>query len=291
MENKQRIILTRLVTGSLLFFLLLRFTGQATLSSLESPSLFTVDLDITYWLYKLSGLPALIIHNKTGAVLFDILLFCTGILSFLFPLQRKWIIPFSILLFIYAISINTFSTHHVGQVSGFMIVLWPFWVKDNYKFYLAWQGMRYYTCLVYLMAFTWKTCWNDSFYHFHQGVNSFKPNLFDYIYQNPDSLMTEIYHWFLRHEWVLNAGEKFITILEGVMVIGLFTKKYDRRLFWVPVMIHGITYFFSDVFFIELLVIDLSLLSVSQLDRLGDWFYRLNSFPKLKKGEMTPLSR
>jgi len=58
-------------------------------------------------------------------------------------------------------------------------------------------------------------------------------------------------------------------LLEGIMVVGFFTKKYDRWLIWVPVVIHVTTYFFSDVFFIELLVVDLSFLSVTQLDRLG----------------------
>jgi hypothetical protein len=268
MDNGQRIVLTRLVTGGLLFLLFLRWAEHATLSGLASPPLFTMELDITYWLLSLSGIPAFIVHSGAVAKLFDMLLFGTGLLSFLFPLNRKWIISFSILLFLYAISFNTYATHHVGQVSGFMIVLLPFWVRDNDVFYMGWQAMRYYTCFVYVMAFIWKTLINDSFYYLDQGVNSFKKNLFDYIYQNPDNQLTQAYQWLLRHQWTLNTGEKLIIALEGIMTIGFFTRKYDKLLIWIPVAIHVATYFFADVFFIELLIIDLSFLSLSQLDRI-----------------------
>jgi hypothetical protein len=271
-ENRQRIVLTRLVTGSLLFFLLLRFLEQTTLSGLLSPPLFKTDLDITYWLYKWSGLPALIVHNRVGAIIFDGLLFATGLLSFVFPLRRKWIIPFSLLLILYVLSFNMFATHHAGQVCGFVVVLLPFWIADNTKFGLAWEGMRYFTCFVYVIAFVWKTCIGDSFYSMKHGVNSFRGNLVDYMWLNPDSFMTQLYKYCLRHEWVLNYGEKAVVLLEGVMVIGFFTRKFDKTLIWIPVVIHIATYFFSDVFFIELLVIDLSFMSLSQLDRVGNWF-------------------
>jgi hypothetical protein len=272
MGNRQRIVLTRLVTGSILLFLLLRYTEETSFSGLRSPSLFSMGMDVSYWLYKLSGLPALLVHNRTGAIIADLLLFGTGILSFLFPLRRIWVVGFSVLLILYVLTFNTYATDHLAQVAGFMVVLLPFWVRDDRVFWLAWEGMRYFTCWVYVAAFLWKTCINNSFWYLGQGADSFKKNLFDYMYLNPDAVMTGFYRWCIRHDWVLNGGEKFIALLEGVMLIGFFTKRYDRLLIWVPVVIHVSTYFFSDVFFIELLVIDLSFLSRAQLDRIGRWF-------------------
>jgi hypothetical protein len=283
MDNRQRIILTRLVTGSLLFFLVLRAFEHTAISGLNGAPLFRVEMDFTYWLYKWSGLPSLIVQNRIGAVIFDGLLFLSGLISFLFPLKKIGLLPFSIFLFVYVLSFNMYVTHHMGQVYGFMVVLLPFLISDNYKFTLAWEGMRYFTCFIYFMAFVWKTCINNSFYYLQQGANSFKYNLVDYISLNPDTAMTAFYKWFLRHEWALNAGEKVIILLEGIMFIGLLTKKFDRLLIWVPVAIHVITYFFSDVFFIELLVVDLSFLKVSQLDRIGKIFGRYGERGKIKK--------
>jgi hypothetical protein len=277
MNKPQRITLTRLVTGAILFFLTLRLAEHAMLSGLQSPPLFRVEVDFTYWLFRESGIPAWIVQHRAAAILFDILLFSSGLLSFALPLNRKILAIFALLLFTYALTFDLYATHHLATVYGLMVVLLPFLVYDNDKFTLVWEGMRYFTCFIYFIAFIWKTCIGNSFYYLHQGASTFKNNLVDYISLNPDSRMTYFYEWFLRHEWVLNAGEKGLVFLEGIMLVGFFTKKYDRWLIWVPVVIHVTTYFFSDVFFIELLVVDLSFLSVAQLDRLEkivSGFYR-----------------
>jgi hypothetical protein len=283
MNNRQRITLTRLVTGTILLFLTLRLAEHAMLSALQSPPLFAVELDFTYWLFRASGIPAWIVQHRAVAILFDISLFSSGMLSFLLPLNRKILAVFALLLFIYAMTFNLYATHHLAQVYGLMVVMLPFLVGNNDKFTLAWEGMRYFTCFIYFMAFIWKTCIGNSFYYLQQGASTFKNNLVDYMSLNPGSGMTNFYEWFLRHEWVLNAGEKGLVLLEGIMVAGFFTKKYDRWLIWVPVAIHVTTYFFSDVFFIELLVVDLTFLSVSQLDLLGKMFSGLYRPEKQKK--------
>ena len=268
MNNRQRITLTRLVTGTILFFLTLRLAEHAMLSGLQSPPLFTVEVDFTYWLFRESGIPGWIMQHRAVAIIFDISLFFSGLLSFALPLNRKILAIFALLLFCYAMIFDMYATHHLAQVYGLMVVMLPFLVGNNDKFTLAWEGMRYFTCFIYFMAFIWKTCIGNSFYYLQQGASTVKNNLVDYLSLNPGSGMTHIYEWFLRHDWLLNAGEKGLVLLEGIMVAGFFTKKYDRWLIWVPVVIHVMTYFFSDVFFIELLVVDLSFLSVTQLDRL-----------------------
>jgi hypothetical protein len=268
MNDRQRIVLTRLVTACLLFLLTLRLLEHVTLSGLGAPTLFSVDLDLTYWLFKDSGLPGWLMQHRAAAVVFDVCLFSSGLLSFFFPLKRKLILTFAILLFVYSMTFLLFATDHMGQMNGFMLVLLPFLVAGNARFTLAWEGMRYLTCLIYFLAFLWKTVWGDSFYYMNQGVSTFKYNLVDYMSLNPGTTMTAIYEWFLRHVWLLNVGEKGVVLMEGIMVVGLFTKRYNRWLIWAPVFIHGVTYFFSDVFYIELLVLDLSFLSVASLNRL-----------------------
>jgi len=267
-------MVTRIVIGYILFFLLLRFFEHGTSSRLNGPPLFIVQMDITYWAYRLSPIPGLIIYNKIGSIVFDCLLFSTGILSFLFPLRTRFIIPFSIFVFINTLTLNGFGMHHAHWMTGVMIVLFPFWVKDNSKFYLLWQGIRYYTCFVYGMAFIWKTWIGDSFFNWQQGIGSFKLNLVAYLYHNPDTLLSSFYRWCVREKWFLNSGNLVITLMEASMIIGFFTKKWDKLLFWLPIFIHLVTYFFSDVLFFELLVLDFSFLSVRQLDGLSHFLYR-----------------
>ncbi|MEO6330037.1 MAG: hypothetical protein ABIO55_13965, partial [Ginsengibacter sp.] len=112
-----------------------------------------------------------------------------------------------------------------------------------------------YICYIYVMSFIWKIGINNSFFYWNQGVGSAKINLAEYIYHNPDSYMSSIFNFFLAHPLLLNTGNTFIFLLEGLMVIGFFTKKYDRLLMVFPMIIHLGTYIFADVFFIEMLVL------------------------------------
>ncbi len=269
MDTKQRIILTRIVTAYILLFLLLRLFLLVTPSRLLAPPLSNGYMDLTYWGARFTGILDFIVLHKPVAVLFDIFLFITGLSSLLFPLKKIFIIPFSLLLFLLGLIYNNYSLHHNQTLAGFMIILVAFWPGDNEKSFLLWQGVRYFTCLVYPIAFFWKTVFGHAFYYWPQGVGSVKANLVEYIYLNPAGLFTGITKWLLQHGWILNAGTVLIGLLELFMIIGIFTKKFDRLLFFFPIIIHVSTYFFSDVFYYELLVLDFSLLSMRQINKIG----------------------
>jgi hypothetical protein len=272
LNNRQRIVLTRLVVSSALLFFLLRFFEYTTPSRMQSPPLFNLDLDLTYWLYKLSGLSSLLVGNRIAAVLSDILLVGTGLLTILQPLKRIWIIGFSILIILYAMAFSTFSLGHTVAFYGLIVTFLPFWIGGDEKFSLAWEGIRYYTCFIYFAAFIWKTCIGDAFFYWQQGSGSFRYNLVEYLYHNPSTSMAGLYRWFITHDWALNMGHVFIILLEGLMGTGLFTKKYDRILFWLPFIIHITTYFFADVFIFELMVLNFAFLTGRQLTAISRKF-------------------
>jgi hypothetical protein len=66
-------------------------------------------------------------------------------------------------------------------------------------------------------------------------------------------------------------GTIFIFLLEGVMVIGFFTKKFDSLILFLPILIHAATYLFADVFFFDMLIGVLSFLSMRQILRLASY--------------------
>ena len=267
--QKERIILTRLVFLFILFFLTLRFFINATPSHFLQPSLFLIQFDLTYWIYKFSHLPDIIIKTKTGPVLFDLLLFFSCIVSILFPLKRSFIICFSLLFFIYAISYNMYIVHHVHPLSVMMLITLPFWAAKKEHWKLLWEGMRYYICFIYTASFIWKTVYGTSFFFWNNGVNSVKLNLAEYIYHNPDSITSLILKYLITHPVYLNIGHIFIVLLEGLMAIGFFTKRFDKYLMLFPIIIHIATYFFSDVFFIEMLVLIFVFFSDRQIEAIG----------------------
>ena len=252
---KERIVISRLVFIFMFIFLLFRFFLHVTPSHLLQPSLFILNFDFSYWAYKFSGFSNLIISDNAGAIFFDSFLFLFCFLSILFPLKQIFVVPFGFLFLIYAITYNTFIVHHAHPLAVMMLITLPFCVKKNESWKLLWEGMRYYICYIYTMSFIWKVFLGNAFWDWDQGIITTKYNLVEYMYHNPSSMMTSIYKFFITHPQLLNAGNTFVILLEGLMVIGFFTKRYDRYLLFLPIIIHFSTYFFSDVFFIEWLVL------------------------------------
>ena len=254
-EDKERIVLCRLVFTFIFLCLLFRFFLNATPPNLLQPPLFNLNLDLTYWLYQYFKVPKSVVYNHTGAIIFDVLLFGFCIMAILFPSKRIIIIFFSFLFLIYVITYNTYIVHHAHPLTILTLITIPFWFKKNKHWELMWEGMRYYVCYVYTMSFIWKTVLSNSFFYRNQGIGSAKLNLAEYIYHHPGNFITSIYTFFIAHPYLLNIGNTFIFLLEGLMVVGFFSKKYDRILMILPVIIHISTYIFANVFFIEMLVL------------------------------------
>lgn len=266
--QKQRIIVTRLVFLFILIFLTFRFFINVTPSHFLQPSLFLIQFDFTYWLYKFSHLSDVIIKNEAGTYVFDILLFSTCIMSIFFPVKRIFIICFSLLFIIYALSYYMYIVHHAHPLSIMMLITLPFWAAKKEHWKLLWEGMRYYICFIYTASFIWKIMFG-SFFFWNNGVTSAKYNFAEYIYHNPNSIMSSVLKYFISHPVFLNIGNTFIILLEGLMVIGFFTKRFDKYLMLLPIIIHVATYFFADVFFIEWLVLIFVFFSDKQIDSIG----------------------
>ncbi len=265
----QRKIAARLVFGYVLIFLIYRFFINATPSNLLGPPLKVLNFDFTYWVYQLLHIPDVIIYNQTGAVIFDLLLFASCILCILFPLKNGFAIVFGILFFIYAITYNTYIVSHSHPLAVTMLINIPFFFKQDKYWKILWEGMRYYICYLYTISFVWKVFIGKSFFFWEQGINSVKINLVEYLYHFPATSASSVYRYLITHSYLLNIGHILILLLEGLMVLGFFTKKYDRQLMIIPILIHGATYFATDVFFMEILVGIFTFLSLKDMTAIN----------------------
>jgi hypothetical protein len=85
-----------------------------------------------------------------------------------------------------------------------------------------------------------------------------------FMVQHPDSIFTILYSWVISHPSVAYLGFLIMILMQGCMIIGFFTKRCDRWLFWIPIIFHTVNLLFIDVFFYELLILDLTLLPFSR---------------------------
>ena len=218
--------------------------------------------DLTLWVYKLSGLAYLVAQLPWTAHLFTALLFISGLLAYWFPLQRRFTILFTLLFFLLSLNFSFYLTHGSHYLAGFVWLLCCLWLRKDERFILLWEGMRYYTCWIYGMAFLLKVI-GGAFFQWNAGLFSCQENLAGYLHQNPDTATAHLYYQLFQHPYVLNIGHKIVCLLEGAFLIGFFTKRWDKWLIVSMFVIHISTYLFADVFFAELMILALTLIPIN----------------------------
>ncbi len=281
-KNSAQTYRKNMVRGVFLFILvtfIFRYYNHVLLHQLLQPVIFKTDTDLAYWIYHIAGISKLIVQNSTGAIIFDCLLISLCIISIVYPSQRLSVIVFSVVYPLYFLSYNSFVTHHTGTMNGILLITFVFWFVKESTFKSLWEALRYFTLAVYSMAFIWKVFIGVSVFNFNQPEAIVKDNLSLYLYLNPNTLFTSVIYWFLQHPILLYAGYLFCVVIQGSMIIGFFTKKYDWLLCILIVFFHLSTYFFVDVCYFELLILNFTFIQPDASDRfmvmLKKGFYQL----------------
>lgn len=129
--SARRTLISRCVTGFAVLFLVVRWLEHLLPYQLLQPAIPRASYDFTDWLFKLSGLSYWLTQQAFTSKLFSALLMLTGLLSFCFPLERKFTISFSLLYFIYTICFTTYLTHPALLNAAMVWALFTTWPKSN----------------------------------------------------------------------------------------------------------------------------------------------------------------
>jgi|SRR6185437_2013 len=267
-SQRQVKILCRIVFSIILIDLLFSAFSNTLVHQLQSPVLKFAYVDPTFWVMHLLKIPGFVASDFYLSWFWDIVLFisCIGIL--IFP-GKKWIIlVFIIFYFVYYIIFNSYGAHHTHSLVPFLIVPIPFLFSKR-SFAFSWQALRYFLLFAYSAAFLWKL-FRLSWLKSGQGILILKKNLTPYLFFNPHTFLAGIYFWFVNHpvfvEVIFFAG----FILEGLFLIGFFTKKFDRYLFIISLLLPFGFWFIADAVFYEMVILSLTLLPVSAIEKFSD---------------------
>jgi hypothetical protein len=255
----------RLTFGSSLIILLYRYLTHSLIHQLQQPVLFDSEFDYVYWLYQFSRFPTFIVQSKLGAYVFDLVLFLSSAYCFFTQARNRLsVIVCACSWFLYGLSYNAFVYHHSYAIVGMMLLPFAFFVRDQKNFLLVWEAARYFCLYIYVDAFFFKTVIGRDFFYFPSGAEFIKTNQSAYMLQNPETHLTAFYAFLLSHPGLSYTGFVIMVLLQGSMAIGFFTKKLDRYLFFVPILFHLINYLIIDVFFFELLVLNITLIPLKK---------------------------
>ncbi|MEO6000963.1 MAG: hypothetical protein ABIN89_29220 [Chitinophagaceae bacterium] len=260
----QRNLLCRLVFAFIFFFLLYYQFSNTLVHQLQSPVLKFPYVDITYWIFHLLKIPELITRNYLISCCFDNLLFVSCLLSFFFPNRRGFIILFFLLYFIYFIIFNTYGTHHTHSKIGILLMPVPFMFRRPITFKYMWEAMRYFALFFYADAFLWKL-FRFTFLHADQGILILKRNFAAYLYYNSQTFLGGAYTWLLHNPYLIELIFYTGFIAEGFFLVGFFTRRYDRYLILISILMPVGFLFLSDAFFFEMLVLSFTFIRLREL--------------------------
>lgn len=251
--------------GFAFFIFVYRLLTHSLVHQMQQPVLYETDFDYTYWLYHLTGVPRLLADNKFPAWAFDILLLFFTSYSWATSGRYRWaVLCCAIGWTLYGLIYNSYSHHHSASIIGVMVLPYAFLLQKERKFRLMWEGFRYFYLYIFTDAFIHKALIKHSLFFLPNGAEFIKTNQALFMVQHPDSLLTELYAWVITHPMVAYLGFLTMILLQGCMLIGFFTRKWDRWLFWIPILFHTMNLLFIDVFFYELLILNLTLLPLSR---------------------------
>jgi hypothetical protein len=274
--------IARIVFALITISLVWSFFSNTLLHQLNRPVLKFPYVDATYWGMHWLGIPELITGNYSIAFIFDTALFASCFLSFLYPEKRWFIWSFIVLYFIYFITFNTFGAHHTNHKIGFLVIAIPFAVADYKSFNFLWQGLRYFLLFAYADAFLWKL-FRLSWLHADQGLLIMKKNVAAFLYFEPGTWQAGLYRWLLQHPAWVNGAYLAGFLLEGLFIIGFFTRKFDRYLLVLSILLPIGFWLIADAYFFEFVILSLTLINFHTV-------YMPRRFANiLKKGESTPV--
>ena len=279
---RERKRLARIVFALLLGSLVWSIFSNTLLHQLQRPVIKFPYVDTTYWVMHYLQIPEIITARFWIACLFDTALFASCILSLIYTDKRLYIWSFIILYFVYFITFNTFGAHHTNHKIGFLVIAIPFAVADYKSFNFLWQGLRYFLLFAYADAFLWKF-FRLAWLHADQGLLILKKNVAAYLYFEPNTLQADFYRWLLQHPAWVNGAYIAGMIMEGIFIIGFFTRKFDRYLFALSILLPIGFLLMADANFFEFLILSLTLINFHK-------FFTPGRLPNtLKKGETTPV--
>ena len=251
--------------GFAFFLFVYRLLTHSLVHQMHQPVLYETDFDYTYWLFHATGIPKLLADNSAAAWIFDILLGCSTLYCWITSARRQWmVLVCAICWTLYGLTYNSYSCHHNVAIIGVMVLPYAFLTTKEKNFRLVWEGFRYFYLYIFADAFVNKALIKHNLFFFPNGAEFIKTNQSLFMVQHPDSLFTQLYAFVITHPMLAYAGFLTMILLQGCMLIGFFTRKYDRWLFWIPILFHTVNLLFIDVFFYELLILNLTLLPLGR---------------------------
>lgn len=245
--------------------LVLSFISNVLFSQLSRPVLIDPGIDNTYWLIHWLGIPQAVTRSVVWAPVWDLVLFFSALAAAAISRRRIYAIIFSVLLFIWHITLSTYSMHHYHTLVGMLILSVPFWCGAGERFTYLWEAARYYFFFMFASAGLWKLT-RGAIFDPHQMVAILKAQHAQYLFDYPDGLFAPLYTYLISHAALSQAILITMMLIQLSFLGGFFTKKLDRAYLYIFILFIILNYLVMHISSLPLLLFVLVLLDWSKME-------------------------
>lgn len=243
-ENRGK--LQRFFFAAVFLILLYKLYAKLLISQTGMNPLVYQEIDPTYWLFMLAEIPRYM--NGPVAVIFDIMLLASCLLSSIFSKQRFTTIVFFCCYFIYFVLFNMMAGHHYANIA-IVIISFVFIFKDK-LFGFSFQFSRFAFLFIMCSAAIWKIARGNLFYP-HQLEMIMLSHNFDRLAAGDMSLKYQLVKWVIQHPWVSHSIWISMIAMELSFVLGFFTLKKDTLLLILYLLFALGGYLLTGIFAVE----------------------------------------
>lgn len=241
--------MARVIFGWLFIILVYFFFTNSLVSQLQQPVLIYPGSDNSFWILHTLNIPQFLMQHYLAALGFDILLTCSCIVCIVLPQQRlfTWLTVVGVWL-LYVIY-GSVAGKHYAQI-GYLLAPLPFLAMSQQKFDISWNLFRYWVCFLYAYA----------------GLSKIYFGGFEFTGNMSNILMQDNAEWFIfyKHGWQYNLINFLVdnptvaqwfyraaSIFELIVLIGFFTKRFDKWLLIALISFHIANFLLLHISFVE----------------------------------------
>jgi len=229
------------------------------------PILFHTPFDGTSWLLMQTGIHQWLLTNRAGCLFFDTVFYMTPLTFWWFCEKKRVISP---LLFgicwttfnwLYVLCYVLFPSTSVEKFLPALLLPILFATTSITSFYYLMHGLRYFFLFFFVSTGIWKLR-TEAVFNIEQTSGILLLQHKEFLIASPRHWYSAFLYWLIRNPYLSYFLYLAATIVELTFVIGFFTKKYDKQLFFLLVFFFAANFILMRIPFFEILPLALPLL-------------------------------
>lgn len=238
--NSIRILFCILVFEFCLFI----FSGVG-LTSLANNTFFNLNADPAYWVLFGLKLPQTVIGHYWLAWLIDAAIIFSLIIIIYDPFNNKVALVLFLLLLFYYLTLTAYLTHRNYQ-SGFFLVMFPFIFRKDSDKHFAFETLRYFLLFFYFSAAILKLTSHSLTDPGHLS-EMLQRQFLPYFHEKNTGLRTTLNLYLIRNQYLSYSLFIFSFLMELLVIIGFFTRKFDRQITTGLLLFHLANWLIMDI--------------------------------------------